>query len=97
MSFLLSPLRRTSPASTITMANRAFSQTTPAQLARMTMVGRLGADPELKHSKSGSDYIQYVVGSGYGPKEARQTSWFRVASFAPEGASRDFTMSLTKG
>lgn len=61
------------------------------------MVGRLGADPELKQSKGGNDYIQYVVGSGYGPKDARQTSWFRVASFAPEGPARDFTMSLTKG
>ena len=96
MSFLLS-LRRTGLASTMMTATRTFSHTTPAQLARMTMVGRLGADPELKQSKGGSDYIQYVVGSGYGPKDARQTSWFRVASFAPEGAARDFTMSLTKG
>jgi hypothetical protein len=97
MSFLSSLARRTGPSSTIKIATRAFSQTTPAQLARLTMVGRLGADPELKQSKGGNDYIQYVVGSGYGPKEARQTSWFRVASFAPEGAARDFTMSLTKG
>lgn len=97
MSFLSALARRSSPASTMKIASRPFSQTTPAQLARLTMVGRLGADPELKQSKGGNDYIQYVVGSGYGPKEARQTSWFRVASFAPEGAARDFTMSLTKG
>ena len=88
-------MRRTAP-STLTYA-RAFSQTTSAQLARMTLVGRLGADPELKQSKAGGDYIQYVVGSGYGPRDARQTSWFRVASFAPEGPARDLTMGLTKG
>lgn len=95
MSFLVSPVRRTA-SSTRTFA-RAFSQTTPTQLARMTLVGRLAADPELKQAKTGGDYINYTVGTSYGPKEARQTSWFRVASFAPEGPGRDLTMGLTKG
>lgn len=88
-------MRRTAP-STLTFA-RTFSQTTPSQLARLTLVGRLAADPELKQDKRGSDYINYTVGTSYGPKDARQTSWFRVASFAAEGPGRDLTMGLTKG
>lgn len=42
--------------------------------------------------------IKYVVGSSYGPKDNKQTSWFRVASFAPHGSpSRDYLMGLQKG
>jgi len=94
MSFLLSPFRHPTPSS---LCARAFSTTRPAQLARMTLVGRLGTDPELVESSKGNSVIKYVVGSGYGPKENRQTSWFRVASFAPEGAARDYVMGLQKG
>ena len=62
----------------------------------MTLVGRLGADPELSETGKGH-IVKYVVGTSYGPKENRQTSWFRVASFAPEGPQRDLVMGLSKG
>jgi single-stranded DNA-binding protein len=63
----------------------------------MTLVGRLGADPELAETGKGQ-LIKYVVGTSHGPKDNRQTSWFRVASFAPEGsAQRDYVMGLSKG
>ena len=75
---------------------RAFSTTRPAHLARLTLVGRLGADPELQETSKGH-IVKYVVGTSYGPKEDRQTSWFRVASFAPEGPARDYVMGLSKG
>ncbi|OAP61081.1 hypothetical protein AYL99_03282 [Fonsecaea erecta] len=79
------------------MSQRTFSTTRPSQLARMTLVGRLGADPELAETGKGQ-VIKYVVGSSYGPKDNRQTSWFRVASFAPEGSpQRDLVMGLSKG
>ncbi|KAH0846482.1 hypothetical protein AYO21_11234 [Fonsecaea monophora] len=96
MSFLLSPARRLT--STLpSLSQRTFSTTRPSQLARMTLVGRLGADPELADTGKGQ-VIKYVVGTSYGPKENRQTSWFRVASFAPEGSpQRDLVMGLTKG
>jgi Single-strand binding protein family len=98
MSFLLSPMRRASAPSTFTSAARAFSTSSPAQVARMTLVGRLGTDPELIQTNKGGDVIKYVVGTGYGPRENRQTSWFRVASFAQEGSPlRDLTMGLSKG
>ena len=91
MSFLLRTTRTTTPS-----LARAFSTTRPSQLARMTLVGRIGADPELAETSKGS-VIKYVVGTSYGPKDNRQTSWFRVASFAPEGPTRDYIMGLGKG
>jgi single-stranded DNA-binding protein len=62
----------------------------------MTLVGRLGTDPEVTQTSKG-DVIKYAVGTSYGPKDNRQTSWFRVASFAPEGPVRDLTLGMTKG
>lgn len=94
MSFLTSTLRRT-PFSAPALA-RTFTSTRPSQLARMTLVGRLGTDPEMQETSKGH-VIKYVVGTSYGPKENRQTSWFRVASFAQEGPSRDYIMGLQKG
>jgi len=97
MSFLLSPMRRAAYTSTST-STRAFSTTRPAALARMTIVGRLGTDPEISESAAGNQVIKYVVGSSFGPKDNRQTSWFRVASFAPQGSgARDYLMGLQKG
>ncbi|RMZ78594.1 hypothetical protein DV738_g3773, partial [Chaetothyriales sp. CBS 135597] len=94
MSFLLAPSRRIAAASPLT---RAFSSTRPSQLARLTLVGRLGTDPELNDSSKGTKVIKYVIGTSYGPKDNRQTSWFRVASFAPEGPQRDYILGLQKG
>ena len=96
MSFLL---RRPSPLTTsLRSTTRAFSSTTPSQLARLTLVGRLGNDPEVSNTAKGGSVIKYAVGTSYGPKDNRQTSWFRVASFAPEGsAQRDYLMGLQKG
>lgn len=81
-----------------TFSTRTFSTTRPSQLARLTVVGRLGTDPELTETVKGTQIIKYVVGSSYGPKDSKQTSWFRVASFAPEGSGqRDYIMGLSKG
>ncbi|KIW51446.1 hypothetical protein PV05_10164 [Exophiala xenobiotica] len=95
MSFLLSTTRRAGFTGS-TLANRTFSTTRPSQLARMTLVGRLGADPELVDAGK-TQLIRYVVGTSSGPKDNRQTSWFRVASFAPEGPQRDYILGLSKG
>ena len=95
MSFLLTPAKRLTSA-VPAVSSRAFSTTRPAQLARLTLVGRLGSDPELTETGKGQ-VIKYVVGTSYGPRDNRQTSWFRVASFAPEGPARDLVMGLSKG
>ncbi|KAK6368263.1 uncharacterized protein PV06_09448 [Exophiala oligosperma] len=95
MSFLLSPARRAGSA-TPAFAQRAFSTTRSSQLARMTLVGRIGTDPELIDTGK-AQVIRYVVGTSSGPKDNRQTSWFRISSFAPEGPARDYIMGLSKG
>lgn len=95
MSFLLSPLRRTAASPSLSVA-RSFSTTRPSQLARMTIVGRIGADPELNESSAGRQYIRYVVGTDSGPRDNRTTSWFRVTSFA-DGPQKDYIMGLGKG
>jgi len=101
MSFALSPLRIVTRAPLLTSSAtlaRAFSTTRPSQLARLTVVGRLGSDPEITTTKNGGEIIKYVVGTSYGPKENRQTSWFRVASFAAVGTpGRDKLMAMSKG
>jgi single-stranded DNA-binding protein len=95
MSFLLTPARRTAYAAP-SFAVRSFSSTRAAALARMTIVGRLGTEPELKESASGKGFIRYVVGTDSGPKDNRTTSWFRVTSFA-EGPQREYIAGLQKG
>jgi hypothetical protein len=96
MSFLLTPARRATTSSS-TSLGRLFSTTRPASLARMTLVGRLGVDPEVQETSKGS-VVKYVVGTSSGPKDNRQTSWFRVTSFAPEQAPlRDYVLGLKKG
>lgn len=93
MSFLLNPARRTTAHPSLA---RAFSTTRPSQLARMTIVGRLGTDPELHESANGRGFTRYVIGTDSGRGENRTTSWFRVTSFA-EGPSRDYILGLKKG
>jgi len=84
--------------SATTITTRTFSTSRPSQLARMTLVGRLGTDPEVQQSANGTSFVKYAVGTSYGPKENRQTSWFRVANFSAEGSpQRDYVMGLGKG
>ncbi|KAJ5992251.1 ssDNA binding protein [Penicillium sp. IBT 35674x] len=77
-------------------ATRTFSSSAAHSVARMTITGRLAADPEIQATSTGQDVIKYAVGTSYGPRDNRQTSWFKIASFA-EGGQRDYLMSLQKG
>ncbi|KAJ5776992.1 ssDNA binding protein [Penicillium odoratum] len=88
----------TSLRPTLRLANtaRTFSSSAVRPVARMTITGRLAADPELQATSSGQDIIKYAVGTSYGPSDNRQTSWFKIASFA-EGSQRDYLMGLQKG
>lgn len=78
-------------------AARSFSTSPAHSVARIIITGRLAAEPEISATSTGQDVIKYAVGTSYGPKDNRQTSWFRVSSFQPEGAGRDHLMSLPKG
>ncbi|KAF2012658.1 hypothetical protein BU24DRAFT_425292 [Aaosphaeria arxii CBS 175.79] len=75
---------------------RAFSSTPRAELARMTLVGRLGVQPEEVTVTGDKTLVRYVIGSSSGKGDNQKTSWFRVASFV-QGPQKDFLLSLPKG
>ncbi|KAF2205851.1 hypothetical protein GQ43DRAFT_452893 [Delitschia confertaspora ATCC 74209] len=97
MSFLNSTLRTFSRStSSSSLATRAFSTTPRASLARMSIVGRLGAVPEEVQTSTDKNLVRFVVGSKSGKGENQKTSWFRIASFV-EGGQKEFLMGLPKG
>ncbi|KAG9104099.1 hypothetical protein FRC06_005403 [Ceratobasidium sp. 370] len=71
--------------------------------AKLTLVGYLGADPELRTTKTDREYVSYTVATkGNPPRPApdgtRQepvTSWHRVYAFSPSQVP--FLTNLTKG
>ncbi|MCJ1446481.1 MAG: ssDNA-binding protein, mitochondrial [Stictis urceolatum] len=75
---------------------RAFSSSSIARVAKITVVGRLAATPELFTASSGQEMVRYAIGTNSGPPEKRETSWWRVASFS-EGNGRDRLLGLPKG
>jgi len=75
---------------------RAFSASPASQLARMTVVGRLGVAPEEVTISGDRTLVRYVIGSSFGKGEDKKTSWFRVASFV-QGPQKDFLMGVPKG
>ncbi|KAH7349482.1 hypothetical protein B0T11DRAFT_289282 [Plectosphaerella cucumerina] len=79
------------------IAARNFSSTPARGVARITIVGNLADTPELHATSTGREIIKYAVASNSGPRENRQTSWFRVTSFENPGPRRDFLQSLPKG
>ncbi|KAH9906160.1 hypothetical protein F4778DRAFT_724837 [Xylariomycetidae sp. FL2044] len=94
MSFLA---RRLPTTTGPRLMQRAFSASARRDIAKMTIVGNLAATPEVKATSTGHEVIEYAVASNSGPKDNRQTSWFRVASFVEEGPRRDYMTSLPKG
>lgn len=86
--------RRT--AAPVASAARAFSTSSPRSIARISIIGNLADTPELVPTNSGREIIKYAVASNSGPRDNRQTSWFRVTSFA-EGPRKDFLLTLPKG
>lgn len=65
-------------------------------LARMQVLGRLAADPELKSTKNGKDYVRYTVATSdppTGPAEDGErapttTSYHRFYVFGERGVER---------
>ncbi|KAL9070309.1 MAG: hypothetical protein Q9161_005002 [Pseudevernia consocians] len=82
---------------TTTTTTRSFATSPASRLARMVIVGRLADSPEIIATSSGQDVIKYALATSSGPKDNRQTSWWNVACFKPEGPGRDLMMGLAKG
>ncbi len=78
-------------------ALRAFSTSSSRGLARISIIGHLADTPELQATSTGHEVLKYAVASNSGSKDNRHTSWFRVASFEPEGPRRDYLRTLPKG
>ncbi|KAK7949727.1 hypothetical protein PG984_002564 [Apiospora sp. TS-2023a] len=94
--FAASRFASAAPAATRTFA-RGFSASAARPRAKITLIGNLAATPEVRPTSTGREVIEYAVASNSGPKDKRVTSWFKVASFEPEGPRRDFLTSLPKG
>ncbi|GAA5931325.1 hypothetical protein JCM3775_004994 [Rhodotorula graminis] len=83
---------------------RAFSTSRVAarDIAKMTLVGRIGANPELRDGKNGQQYLTYKVATtdkGRAPKEGEEyqkppTSWHTI--FA-HGQAAERLQFLEKG
>ncbi|SGY13933.1 BQ5605_C010g06005 [Microbotryum silenes-dioicae] len=74
-------------------ATRAFSQSAVSarDLARVTLIGRLGAAPERRQTKNGKDFLMYKVATrdamlpaqeGATPPEPT-TSWHTIFAYGP--------------
>lgn len=75
---------------------RLFSTSPRSALAKMQIIGRLAAEPELTNTSTGQEIIKYTLATSYGPRDNQKTSWFRIASFE-DGARRDLLLGLPKG
>lgn len=85
-------LRRVSP-----IAHRAFSTTSRASIAKMTVVGRLAASPEVIATSTGHEITRYSLASNSGPRDKQTTSWYNISAFLEEGPQREFLLGLEKG
>ncbi|PWY91443.1 nucleic acid-binding protein [Aspergillus sclerotioniger CBS 115572] len=93
MSSLRPALRASSGAA---LSARSFSSSSSRSVARLMITGRLAAQPELQATSSGQEVVKYTVASSHGPKDRRQTSWFKVSAFV-EGNQREYITNLQQG
>ena len=60
-----------------------------------TILGRLGRDPEVKHTASGQTVLSLNIATDHGYGDKKQTMWVRCSMFGDRGAKlADF---LSKG
>ena len=66
-------------------------------LAKMTIIGRLGDTPEKAATATGGTIVRYALATNSGPRDNRQTSWWRVVSFSDSEKLQDTLTGLGKG
>lgn len=89
-------LRRFTPQ--LQSSLRSFSTSTArASMAKISIIGHLAATPEVQATSTGHELVKFAVATNSGPKDKQTTSWWNVASFAPEGPFREVLTSLPKG
>ncbi|KAE8223758.1 hypothetical protein CF319_g3259 [Tilletia indica] len=103
MSLLRSFSRIASPAAAATRAASFSTTASAADIARIQLIGRLVADPEVKATRSGKDYVSYTVAttdplgppSEDGTRPEPTTSFHRIFAFGENSVQR--LTKLTKG
>ncbi|KAH8106311.1 single-strand binding protein family-domain-containing protein [Cristinia sonorae] len=100
---MFSVARRTVTSRTST---RAFSST-PSRaydLAKLTLIGRMGKDPEQRTTQSGNEYYHYTVATenfpppplnAEGKRPPATVTWHSVLSFSPN--ANNFLKNVKKG
>ena len=86
-----------SAARTAVSTARNFSTSSPREVARITVVGRLADTPELRTSASGRQWLRYTVNTRSGPASNPKTSWWNINAWIEEGPQRQFLQNLPKG
>ncbi|KAI9714922.1 MAG: hypothetical protein M1820_000211 [Bogoriella megaspora] len=79
---------------------RTFATSSPfrnSSFAKMTLIGRLAAEPEIVPTSTGRELIRYAIGTTSGAKENQKTNWFKVTSFDENPGRREYLLGLSKG
>ncbi|KAL9936714.1 hypothetical protein V8E36_004782 [Tilletia maclaganii] len=104
MSFTRSLARLSTPLNAAAVAQRSFSSSaSAADVARIQLIGRLVADPEVKATRSGKDYVSYTVATTDplgppaedGSRPEPTTSFHRIFAFGENSVQR--LTKITKG
>ena len=61
----------------------------------MTIVGRIGRDPEIRYSNDGKAIATFSVATEYGRDDNKKTSWHNVVCFG--SLAENVCASITKG
>ena len=94
MSFLTS-LRPSTTRTAFSLLHRTSQQS--RGLARISIIGRLADTPEKAATASSQNVVRYALATNFGPRENRQTSWWKVACFPQNEKLEELLMSLGKG
>ncbi|KAI5791409.1 hypothetical protein FPQ18DRAFT_390102 [Pyronema domesticum] len=65
--------------------SRAFSSTPRANVAKLTLVGRLPVDPVAERLRNDTLMVKYVVGDRVKEGSDFKTTWYKVTNFVTEG------------
>lgn len=83
--------------STFRPLTRLLPLTQKRTLARMSIIGRLAAQPEVMTTATGRDLVRYGLGVTTGTRDNPETSFFNVTSFPSSEGQKNFMASLQKG
>jgi len=85
-----------SPAVRPAMRRCTFTTSAPRPIAKLTLIGRLTADPETVTTSNGQEFIKYTIASNYKSRAGEEKpNFFNVASFEEHG--KQYLSTIKKG